>query len=35
MKTIKDEAGYNEAHEAYVRAVTRLAIARRHQAPST
>ena len=33
MKTIKDEAGYNEAHEAYVRALTRLAIARRHQAP--
>ena len=33
MKTIKDEAGYNEAHDAYVRAVTRLAIARRQQAP--
>ena len=28
MKAIKDEAGYNEAHLAYVRAVTRLAVAR-------
>ena len=28
LKTIRDEAGYNEAHEAYVRAVTRLAVAR-------
>ena len=28
MKTIRDEAGYNEAHDAYVRAVTRLAVAR-------
>ena len=28
MKMIKDEAGYNEAHLAYVRAVTRLAAAR-------
>ena len=31
MKTIKDEAGYNEAHQAYVRAVTRLAVARRRR----
>jgi F-type H+-transporting ATPase subunit epsilon len=28
LKAIKDEAGYNEAHLAYVRAVTRLAVAR-------
>ncbi len=28
MKTIKDEAGFKEAHRAYVRAVTRLAVAR-------
>jgi len=28
MKAIKDEAGYNEAHLAYVRAATRLAVAR-------
>lgn len=33
MKTIRDEAGYNEAHEAYVRAVTRLAVARGQRAP--
>jgi len=31
MKEIKDEAGYNEAHLAYVRAVTRLAVARRRR----
>jgi F-type H+-transporting ATPase subunit epsilon len=31
MKAIKDEAGYNEAHLAYVRAVTRLAVARRRR----
>jgi F-type H+-transporting ATPase subunit epsilon len=30
MKTIKEEAGYAEAHTAYVRAVTRLAVARHH-----
>jgi F-type H+-transporting ATPase subunit epsilon len=30
MKTIRDEAGFGEAHEAYVKAVTRLATAR-HQ----
>jgi F-type H+-transporting ATPase subunit epsilon len=28
MKTIRDEAGYAEANAAYVRAVTRLAVAR-------
>jgi len=33
MKTIKDEAGFNEAHDAYVRAVTRLAVARGQRAP--
>ncbi len=27
MKAIKDEAGFKEAHDAYVRAVTRLAVA--------
>lgn len=31
MKTIHDEAGYNAAHDAYVRAVTRLAVARRER----
>ena len=31
MKSIKDEAGYNEAHLAYVRAVTRLAVVRKHR----
>jgi F-type H+-transporting ATPase subunit epsilon len=29
LKSIKDEAGYEEAHQAYVRAVTRLSVARR------
>ena len=29
MKSIRDEAGYAEAHQAYIRAVTRLAVARR------
>ena len=29
LKDIKDEAGYAEAHQAYVRAVTRLSAARR------
>lgn len=29
MKTLREEAGYAEAHAAYVRAVTRLAVARR------
>jgi len=32
MKAIKDEAGYEDAHLAYVRAVTRLAVARRRRA---
>ena len=32
MKTITDEAGYNEAHLAYIRAVTRLAVARKRRA---
>jgi F-type H+-transporting ATPase subunit epsilon len=27
MKSIKDEAGFEDAHEAYVRAITRLAVA--------
>ena len=31
MKSIQDEAGYNEAHLAYVRAVTRLAVARKRR----
>jgi len=31
MKAMKDEAGYNEAHLAYVRAVTRLAVARKNR----
>jgi len=29
MKVIRDEAGYVEAHAAYIRAVTRLAVARK------
>ena len=29
MKAIRDEAGYEEAHLAYVKAVTRLAVAQR------
>ena len=29
LKAIKDEAGYAEAHQAYVRAVTRLSVAKR------
>jgi F-type H+-transporting ATPase subunit epsilon len=29
MKTIREEAGFEEAHQAYVRAVTRLAVGRR------
>jgi F-type H+-transporting ATPase subunit epsilon len=32
MKTIRDEAGYNEVHLAYIRAVTRLAVARNRRA---
>jgi F-type H+-transporting ATPase subunit epsilon len=31
LKAIRDEAGYDEAHQAYVRAVTRLAVARRER----
>jgi len=31
LKAIKDEAGYETVHEAYVRAVTRLAVARRER----
>jgi F-type H+-transporting ATPase subunit epsilon len=31
MKTIRDEAGYEAAHDAYVRAVTRLAVARKQR----
>jgi F-type H+-transporting ATPase subunit epsilon len=31
LKAIKDEAGYETAHQAYVRAVTRLAVARRER----
>jgi F-type H+-transporting ATPase subunit epsilon len=31
MKAIKDEAGYNEAPLAYIRAVTRLAVARKRR----
>ncbi len=31
LKAIHDETGYAEAHQAYVRAVTRLAVARRQR----
>jgi len=31
MKTLKDEAGFGEAHAEYIRAVTRLAVARRQR----
>jgi F-type H+-transporting ATPase subunit epsilon len=31
MKAIRDEAGYDETHLAYVRAVTRLAVARKER----
>ena len=31
MKAIRDEAGYDDAHLAYVRAVTRLAVARKER----
>jgi F-type H+-transporting ATPase subunit epsilon len=31
MKAIRDEAGYDDAHQAYVRAVTRLAVARKER----
>ena len=32
LKTIRDEAGYDEAHQAYIRAVTRLSVARTRRA---
>jgi len=32
MKVIRDETGYAEAHLAYIRAVTRLAVARKERA---
>ena len=32
MRMIRDEAGYGEAHLAYIRAVTRLAVARKQRA---
>jgi F-type H+-transporting ATPase subunit epsilon len=32
LKAIRDEAGYEQAHLAYVRAVTRLAVARKRRA---
>jgi F-type H+-transporting ATPase subunit epsilon len=32
LKSIRDEAGYEQAHLSYVRAVTRLAVARKHRA---
>ncbi len=31
LKAIRNEAGYDEAHLAYVRAVTRLAVARKER----
>jgi len=31
MKAIRDEAGYNEAHLTYIKAVTRLAVARKRR----
>ncbi len=31
MKSIKDENGYADAHEAYVRAITRLAVAKKNR----
>jgi len=31
MKAVRDEAGYNEAHLAYVRAVTRLTVAHKRR----
>src|SRR5512136_80315 len=34
MKAIRDEAGYADAHLAYVRAVTRLAVARKERGGS-
>jgi F0F1-type ATP synthase epsilon subunit len=34
MKAIRDEVGYDEAHLAYIRAVTRLAVARKERGGS-
>jgi F-type H+-transporting ATPase subunit epsilon len=34
MKAIRDEAGYDEAHQTYIRAVTRLAVARKERGGS-
>jgi len=34
LKVIKDESGYKEAHDEYVRAITRLAVARHEQGPA-
>jgi F-type H+-transporting ATPase subunit epsilon len=34
MKAIRDEAGYDDAHLAYIRAVTRLAVARKERGGS-
>ena len=34
MKAIRDEAGYEEAHQTYIRAVTRLAVARKERGAS-
>jgi F-type H+-transporting ATPase subunit epsilon len=33
LRTLKDEAGYEETHKAYVRAVTRLSVAARQRQP--
>jgi F-type H+-transporting ATPase subunit epsilon len=33
LKHLKDEAGYEEAHKAYIRAVTRLSVAARQRHP--
>jgi F-type H+-transporting ATPase subunit epsilon len=33
LKHVKDEAGYEEAHQAYIRAVTRLSVATRQRQP--
>jgi F-type H+-transporting ATPase subunit epsilon len=31
LKQVRDEAGYNQVHDAYTRAVTRLAVARKER----
>jgi hypothetical protein len=31
MKAVREEAGFEEAHQSYVRAVTRLVVARRRR----